>query len=114
MFAQQSDEPIEAELKEEIKFPVLTSGKIVSFGGHPSWINDMKKLLPNVIFYSPEVVPNKDVIKNADQVWIQTNCISHSAYYRIESALGEKTQLRFFPNQNARSCAEKLAGELQK
>ena len=114
VFAQQSDEPIEAELKEEIKFPVLTSGKIVSFGGHPSWINDMKKLLPNVIFYSPEVIPNKDVIKNADQVWIQTNCISHAAFYRIESAIGEKTQLRFFPNQNARACAEKIALSLKK
>ena len=114
VFAQQSDEPIETETKEEIKFPVMTSGKIVSFGGHPNWINDMKKLLPNITFYSPDVVPNKDVIKNAEQVWIQTNCISHSAYYRIESVLGEETQLRFFPNQNARSCAEKLVGELQK
>jgi hypothetical protein len=76
--------------------------------------SDMKKLLPNVTFYSPDVVPNKDVIKNAEQVWIQTNCISHAAYYRIESALGEKTKLRFFPNQNARSCAEKMAGELKK
>jgi hypothetical protein len=114
VFMQQSDEPVETDAKEEIKFPVETTGRIVSFGGHPNWINDMKKLLPNVTFYSPDVVPNKDVIKNADQVWIQTNCISHAAYYRIESALGEKTQLRFFPNQNARSCAEKVAGELKK
>lgn len=114
VFAQQSSEPIEAATKKEIKFPILTSGKIVSFGGRPNWINDMKKILPNVTFYSPDVIPNKDVIKNAEQVWIQTSCISHAAYYRIEAALGEKTQLRFFPNQNARSCAEKLVGELQK
>lgn len=113
VFAQQSDEPIESEAKEDIKFPVLTSGKIVSFGGHPSWINEMKKLLPNVVFYSPEVVPNKDAIKSADQVWIQTNCISHSAFYRIESALGEATQLRFFPNQNAHKCAEKVVLSLK-
>ena len=108
VFMQQSDEPVETEAKEEIKFPVETSGRIVSFGGHPSWINEMKKLLPNVMFYSPDVVPNKDAIRNADQVWVQTQCISHSAFYRIESALGEKTQMRFFPNQNVRNCAEKI------
>jgi hypothetical protein len=114
VFMQQSDEPVETKAKEEIKFPVETSGRIISFGGHPSWINEMKKLLPNVTFYSPDVVPNKDAIRNADQVWVQTQCISHSAFYRIESALGEKTQMRFFPNQNVRNCAEKMAGELLK
>lgn len=114
VFIQQSEEPIEIETKEEIKFPVETTGRIVSFGGHPNWINEMKKLLPNVTFYSPDVVPNKDAIKNADQVWVQTQCISHSAFYRIESALGENTQIRFFPNQNVRSCAEKMAEELLK
>lgn len=114
VFIQQSEEPIEIETKEEIKFPVETTGRIVSFGGHPNWINEMKKLLPNVTFYSPDVVPNKDAIKNADHVWVQTQCISHSAFYRIESALGENTQIRFFPNQNVRSCAEKMAEELLK
>ena len=114
VFMQQSDEPVETEAKEEIKFPVETSGRIVSFGGHPSWINEMKKLLPNVTFYSPDVVPNKDAIRNADQVWVQTQCISHAAFYRIESALGENTQMRFFPNQNVHNCAEKMAGELLK
>ena len=114
VFMQQSDEPVETEVKEEIKFPVETTGRIVSFGGHPNWISEMKKLLPNVTFYSPDVVPNKDAIRNAEQVWVQTQCISHSAFYRIESALGEKTQMRFFPNQNVRNCAEKMAGELLK
>ena len=112
VFMQQSDEPVETDAKEEIKFPVETTGRIISFGGHPSWINEMKKLLPNVTFYSPDVVPNKDAIKNADQVWVQTQFISHAAFYRIESALGENTQIRFFPNQNVRNCAEKMVGEL--
>lgn len=108
VFLQQSDEPVEADAKEEIKFPVETTGRIVSFGGHPNWISEMKKLLPNVTFYSPDVVPNKDAIKNADQVWVQTQFISHAVFYRIESALGENTQMRFFPNQNVRNCAEKI------
>lgn len=112
VFAQQSDELIEISQIEEIKFPVATSGRIVSFGGHPSWIKEMKKLLPNVTFYSPDVVPNKDAIRNAEQVWVQTQYISHAAFYRIESALGENTQLRFFSNQNVRACADKMARAL--
>lgn len=114
VFAQQSDEPIETNEREEFEFPILTTGHIVSFGGHPGWINEMKKFLPNVQFYSPEVLPNKDAIKNADQVWVQTQCISHAAFYRIESVLGKNTPLRFFPNQNARCCAEKMAEALLK
>ena len=108
VFMQQSDEPIEIETKEEIKFPIETAGRIISFGGHPSWINEMKKLLPNVIFYSPEVIPNKDAIKNADQVWVQTQCISHSAFYRVVSSLNNETQIRYFTSKSARNCAEQL------
>lgn len=114
VFMQQSAESIEPDTEKEIKFPVKTPGHIISFGGHPNWIREMKKLLPNVTFYSPEIVPNKDVIKNADQVWVQTQVISHSAFYRIESALGENTRLRYFTSQNVRSCAEKMAKALLK
>ena len=108
VFMQQSDEPIEPDAKEEIKFPVETTGRIISFGGHPSWINEMKKLLPNVIFYSPDVVPNKDAIKNADQVWVQTQFISHAAFYRVVSSINSETQIRYFVSKSARSCAEQL------
>lgn len=68
----------------------------------------MKKLLPNVVFYSADVIPNKDVLRNADQVWVQTQYISHAAFYRIVSALGSDTQLRFFISKSARICAEQL------
>ena len=108
VFMQQSDEPIEPDAKEEVEFPVETSGRIISFGGHPSWINEMKKLLPNVIFYSPEVIPNKDAIKNADQVWVQTQFISHAAFYRVVSSINSETQIRYFVSKSARSCAEQL------
>ena len=111
VFLQREEAPAPAPPKSEIHFPLMTSGKIVSFGGHPNWIKEMKGMLPNVLFYSPDVIPNRDVIRNADQVWVQTQYISHAAFYRIESSLGVNTQLRFFPNQNARSCAEKLAIE---
>ena len=108
VFLQQTEEsPVQTEEKS-IVFPVTTTGKLVSFGGHPNWIRDMKKLLPNVVFYSADVIPNKDVLRNADQVWVQTQYISHAAFYRIVSALGSDTQLRFFISKSARICAEQL------
>jgi hypothetical protein len=108
VFLQQTEESSTQIEEKSIQFPVTTTGKIVSFGGHPSWIRDMKKLLPNVIFYSAEVIPNKDVLRNADQVWVQTQYISHAAFYRIVSALGSDTQMRFYVSKSARSCAEQL------
>ena len=108
VFAQQQELVEESSEKTTIQFPVKLPGRIVSVGGHPNWIREMKTLLPNIAYFSAEVIPNKDILRNAHEVWVQTQYISHAAFYRIEAALGEKTQLRFFTNQNARRCAEKI------
>lgn len=109
IFTQQNTVHVSKTSEIELNFPIITSGKIVSFGGHPNWIKEMKSLLPKVQFYSSEIIPNKDVIRNADQVWVQTQYISHASFYRIESALGPNTQLRYFFDQNVRNCAEQIA-----
>lgn len=108
VFAQQQELVEESTEETAIQFPVKLPGRIVSVGGHPNWIREMKTLLPNIAYFSAEVIPNKDILRNAHEVWVQTQYISHAAFYRIEAALGEKTQLRFFTNQNARRCAEKI------
>ena len=108
VFLERAEELLALSEEKTTQFPVMTSGKIVSFGGHPSWIREMKKMLPNVVFYSADVIPSKDVLRNADQVWVQTQYISHAAFYRIVSALGSNTQLRFFVSKGSRSCAEQL------
>ena len=108
VFLRQSDESAEMPVSEPIKFPIMTSGRIVSFGGHPAWITEMKKLLPNVLFCSPDVVPNKDIIRNADQVWVQTQYISHASFYRIVSSLSTQAQIRYFVSKSAQRCAEQL------
>ena len=106
---QTEHAPHELEIKETIKFPIHLESKIVSFGGHPAWLTEMRKLLPDIAFYSPEVIPNTDVLRAADEVWIQTNCISHGSYYRIVNYLsGYQTQIRYFGFSSARKCAEQL------
>lgn len=108
VFSQQAEMPLQTEESCAVQFPVKTSHRIVSFGGHPNWIRDMKALLPDVAYFSAEVIPNKDIVKNADVVWVQTQYISHAAFYRIASVLGPNTQLRYFGSKSARSCAEQL------
>lgn len=109
IFSQQAEMPPQTEENCAVQFPVKTSRRIVSFGGHPNWIRDMKALLPDIAYFSAEVIPNKDILRNADVVWVQTQYISHAAFYRIVSALGQNTQLRYFSSKSARSCAEQIA-----
>jgi len=93
----------------EVEYPYYSRKRIVSFGGHVSWINEMKKKLPNVVFVSPDVLPNIDLIRRADEVWIQTNCISHKDYYRIMDTLKNVgKQIRYFVYSGVGKCAEQL------
>ena len=111
------DSPKEETKRQErvVRLPVQTHGRIVSFGGHPSWLTEMKKLLPNVVFYSSDLIPNRDVIRGADEVWIQTQYISHAAFYRIISSIGAKNvQLRYFTSSSAENCARQLIEMLKK
>ena len=102
------------DLKEEpedqtIKYPYHTTGRILSFGGHPSWIKEMKKKLPDVMFIAPDTLPNVDLIRGADTVWIQTNCISHSDYFKIMDTVKDSgIQIRYFVWAGANKCAEQL------
>lgn len=73
----------EPPVDESTRYPYLTSGKIISFGGHETWLKEMRRKLPNVIFVAPSSLPNTDLIRGADAVWLQTNCMSHADFFRI-------------------------------
>ena len=69
----------------------------------------MKKKLPNVIFVSPENLPNVELIRYAEEIWIQTNCISHSSYYKIMDtlkSLGKQVRYYIYPGVNM--CADQI------
>lgn len=107
----QQEEPTDV-VDEEICYPVNLQSKIISFGGHASWINEMKKKLPDVVFISPNTLPNVDLIRGADEIWIQTNCIAHSDYYKIMDVL-KRTQkrVRYFVHAGANKCAEQIVND---
>lgn len=98
------------EKETEAEFPVrITDRKIVSFGGFESWLKTMKEYLPDVKFVSPDVIPNTELIRNSDEIWIQTNCMSHSPFYKIINIAKEnKKIIRYFKYSSPKKCAVQL------
>ena len=92
-----------------IAFPQRTSKKIVVFGGHPVWYNEIHKKLPDVQFFRHETKPSPHMIRNADEIWFQTNALSHKLYYAVMNrTAGYPVKIRYFHSTSATKCAEEL------
>ena len=93
-----------------VTFPYTARKRAVVFGGHDSWAKAIKPLLPNVRFVEPSALPNTGLILNADVVWIQTNAMSHSNFYKIIDIVRRHgIDLRYFKYASAEKCAEQFA-----
>ena len=104
---QGTDDP-EPE-KASIQFPCRTRQKIVVFGGHDSWLREIRPKLPDVRFVNKDAAPNPDLIRHAYVVWVQTNCISHKAYAVIIDTVRRYHKLiRYFSYASAAKCAEQV------
>lgn len=102
----------EHEAEAAITFPYQTKRRIVAFGGHDTWRKVIRSMLPDVRFFDREMLPDVNVIKSADVVWIQANAISHKFYYRIiDTARKENISVRYFGSASARKCAEQLVAD---
>lgn len=105
------DEQLKREkVKNQYDYPYETRKRTVVFGGHDSFLRAIKPMLPTVKFvdagnmtYSPEI------IRNADVVWIQNNCISHSQYWSIvKNCKLAGVQMRYFGFASAEKSAEQV------
>lgn len=93
----------------EIQYPININERIVVFGGHPSWLKSIRPLLPDVRFVQPEIQPNNDLIRNSDQIWIQSNYLSHSTFYKVMGIVRNyDKQVRYFRWSSAKKCAEQI------
>lgn len=92
-----------------IRFPYENQKRIVVCGGHDTFIKQMKTLLIGDVRYLNNVRINEDIIRGTDHVWLQTNAISHSEYYKVVS-LCRKNNIPFnyFLYASARKCAEQI------
>lgn len=101
--------------EEQIELPYETAGKVVVFGGHDNWLKKIKPMLPNVRFISENASYLEGTVKNATEIWIQINNISHSMYNRIMSiAKLHKAPIRYFKSTSSERCAKQLANENKK
>ena len=93
--------------KPNTVFPYHTQKKHVVFGGHPTWLKAIKPMLPDVKFI--EGVPSSEQIKGAEMVWLQTNYMSHKAFYKIIDIVRSKNiPLRYFTSASATKGAEQV------
>ena len=100
----------EKEYSVTVTFPYTAQKRAVVFGGHSTWLKAIRPLLPNVRFVEPSAQPNTGLIMNADVIWIQTNAMSHSDFYKIIDVVRKhKIEIRYFKYASAEKCAEQFA-----
>lgn len=102
----QEDSPV------TVAFPYTSKRRAVIIGGHPSWVNAIRPLLENVRFISSSEQPHPGVIMNAEIVWLQTNALGHSGYYKIIDIVRRNNiKVCYFSYASAEKCAEQFALE---
>lgn len=95
-----------------IAFPYTAQKRTVIIGGHDSWLKAIKPLLNNVRYIGPSEQPNPGVILNSEVVWIQTNAMGHSGFYKIIDIVRKNDiKVCYFKYASAEKCAEQLALE---
>ena len=101
--------------KEEI-FPWYTDKKITVFGGHPSWVNNIRFLLPNIRFVDKDSYSvNSNLIKNSDVIWLQPNAMAHTLYNGIMSVVKKYNKpVKYFKHAGVKKCAIQLVEEMSK
>ncbi|MDO4564858.1 MAG: hypothetical protein Q4C04_04520 [Clostridia bacterium] len=55
----------------------ITSRRIVSVGGGVRWLAGMKAACPSVTFIPPDVTLDLEIVRRADEVWLQAQVIGH-------------------------------------
>ena len=79
------------------------------FGGHATWIKEIKKRLKNARFFKGGDLRSLDVIRNADEIWIQPNAISHSFFGKVlDAARTNGIPVHYFSYAGTKKCLEQL------
>jgi hypothetical protein len=101
------------KVEKKYEYPYETRKRTVIFGGHDSFLRAIKPMLPTVRFVDPgNLTFSAEIIRNADVVWIQNNCISHSQFWNIvKNCKLAEVQMRYFGFASAEKCAEQLVTE---
>lgn len=98
------------EEKMNISFPYTLKEKTLVYGGHESWIKNLKTMFAGDIeFMRPGQRPPYDYLLNFDVLWLQTNSIGHDDYfYLIDIVRRYHLNLRYFTMRGVKACAKEL------
>lgn len=87
----------------------LLKHNVVVYGGHASWLKNIKPILKDAKFVLREAKPSAEQMRNADMVWIQWNALSHASYKKIRSvAMAYNIPIYYFAFGSAEKCAAQL------
>ena len=114
VFNREADNQEKLEkVTTQYDYPYETRKRTVVFGGHDSFLRAFRPMFTNVRFVDAGYMSyNPDIIRNADVVWIQNNCISHPQYWSIvKNCKQSGVQMRYFGFASAEKCAEQLVTE---
>lgn len=93
-----------------VELPWQVKRRVAVFGGHDSWRKAIKSLLPGARFYDRENLPDLNIVRGADVVWLQVNAMAHKYYDRIiDAARKNDIPVRYFGSASAKKCAIQLA-----
>ena len=111
VYRLNSGEPEEAPSERDaVPLPYRTTHRFVVFGGHATWLKAIQPMLPDVRFVSLDMIPNANLIRHADMVWVQTNAIAHKHFNKIVDTIRtHRIPLRYFGYASAEKCARQLA-----
>lgn len=91
------------------KFP-QNDKQIYIFGGHETWHKIIKEHYINAKFYKDNDLYDLNIIRNADEIWIQPNAISHSFYKKvIDTARKNGIPVHYFAYAGTKKCLEQIA-----
>ena len=114
--SENGEEADEKPEESPFTYPYHTQRRTVVFGGHASWRTSIRQMLPDVIFVDVDNYGfNREIVRNAEVVWIQNNCLSHTQFgnvVRITRPQG--IQLRYFAYASPEKCANQLVREERK
>ena len=108
---EQSEEDGIEDIADTEDFPYAVQKDTLIFGGHSTWEKALKPMLiGSVRFIPPDLIKfDAAIIRSADVIWIQTNAISHTQYYRIiDTARLYGKPIRYFAYASAAKCARQV------
>ena len=107
----QNSTELEIEVQNIVpNFPYTPKKKTIIVGGYEKWIVAMKQRIPNAIYINPSSLNfNVALVKNADVLWLQTNAMPHSLYYKIiDKARNSGIRIKYFSFPSAQKCAMQI------